>query len=281
MSNDSEGTTSMPHQHASTRIPWVIQYLVAHRGALRRSVWLRAGVMGLSFFATLILPFLTTLASAWLAIGALALLLVSGVTASDDLMAAVVFGAAGVGAVAPILIVGWPTYDCLMQLGLSWLPGRARLSSNLIAELPQWGSEIAVHDLPMMDYLTMGAIGHPHAIRLVLKGYLEGLVALAAMIEQRPAWRTRSVVMVSHFFAHGRMLQRFGFDVQPVSAWDRARFALARDRLSIEHWILTGEERRVRVEDLRRASITAVELTTVAPQLLQQAQRLDRSEAAA
>ncbi len=281
MSNDAEGTTSMPHQHASARIPWVIQYLVAHREALRRSVWLRAGVMGLSFLATLILPFLTTLVSAWLAIGALALLLVSGVTASDDLMAAVVFGAAGVGAVAPILIVGWPTYDCLMQLGLSWLPGRARLSSNLIAELPQWGSEIAVHDLPMMDYLTMGAIGHPHAIRLVLKGYLEGLVALAAMIEQRPAWRTRSVVMVSHFFAHGRMLQRFGFDVQPVSAWDRARFALARDRLSIEHWILTGEERRVRVEDLRRASITAVELTTVAPQLLQQAQRLDRSEAAA
>lgn len=257
----------MPPQHTSARIPRVIRYLVAHREALRRSAWLRAGVMGLSFLVTLILPFLTTLASAWLAIGALALLLVSGVTASDDLMAAVVFGAAGVGAVAPILIMGWPTYDCLMQLGLSWLPGRVRLSSNLIAELPQWGSEIAVHDLPMMDYLTMDAIGHPHAIRLVLKGYLEGLIALAAMIEQRPAWRTRSVVMVSHFFAHGRMLQRFGFDVQPVSAWDRARFALAHDRLSIEHWILTGEERRIRAEDLRRASITAMQLTAVSPRL--------------
>ena len=79
--------------------------------------------------------------------------------------------------------------------------------------------------------------------------------------------RTRSVVMVSHFFAHGRMLQRFGFDVQPVSAWDRARFALAHDRLSIEHWILTGEERRIRAEDLRRASITAMQLTAVSPRL--------------
>lgn len=271
----------MSHQRSSVRIPRVIRYLVAHRAALRRRAWLRVVVMGLSFGATLILPFLTTLAGAWLAIGVLALLLVNGVTVSNDLMAAGVFGAALICAVAPILMMGWPTYDCLMQLGLSWLPGRVRLSSNLIAELPQWGSEINVHDLPMMDYLTMDAIGHPQATRLVLKGYLEGLVALAALIEQRPAWRSRSVVMTSHFFAHGRLLQRFGFDVQPVSAWDRARFLLARDRLAIEHWILTGKDRGIRVEDLRRASITARGLIAASPILIQKAQRLDKSEAAA
>lgn len=271
----------MSHQRSSARIPRVIRYLVAHRAALRRRAWLRVVVMGLGFVATLILPFATTLACAWLAIGVLALLLVNGVTVPNDLVAAGVFGAALIGAMAPILMMGWPTYDCLMQLGLSWLPGRVRLSSNLIAELPQWGSEINVHDLPMMDYLTMDAIGHPQATRLVLKGYLEGLVALAALIEQRPAWRSRSVVMISHFFAHGRLLQRFGFDVQPVSAWDRARFLLARDRLAIEHWILTGKDRGIRVEDLRRASITAVNLLAATPHLIQQAQRLDKSEAAA
>ncbi len=274
MSNESNGSMPLPYQRSSARIPRVIRYLVAHRAALRRRAWLRVVVMGLGFVATLILPFATTLACAWLAIGVLALLLVNGVTVSNDLVAAGVFGAALIGAVAPILMMGWPTYDCLMQLGLSWLPGRVRLSSNLIAELPQWGSEINVHDLPMMDYLTMDAIGHPQATRLVLKGYLEGLVALAALIEQRPAWRSRSVVMISHFFAHGRLLQRFGFDVQPVSAWDRARFLLARDRLSIEHWMLTGEERPIRVEDLRRASIAAERLVTVAPRLIEWSQEL-------
>ncbi len=271
----------MMQQRSSARIPQVVRYLLGHREALRRRAWLRVLVMGLSFVATLILPFLTTLACAWLAIGVLALLLVNSVPVSNDLMAAGVFGAALIGAVAPILMMGWPTYDCLMQLGLSWLPGRVRLSSNLIAEMPQWGSEINVHDLPMMDYLTMDVLGHPQATRLVLKGYLEGLVSLAGLIKQRPAWRSRSVVMISHFFAHGRILQRFGFEVQPVSAWDRARFVLARDRLAIEHWMLTGEERGIRVEDLRRASITAVDLITVAPQLIRQAQRLDKSEAVA
>ena len=280
MSNESNGSMPLPYQRSSARIPRVIRYLVAHRAALRRRAWLRVVVMGLSFGATLILPFLTTLASAWLAIGVLALLLVNGVTVSNDLVAAGVFGAALIGAMAPILMMGWPTYDCLMQLGLSWLPGRARLSSNLVAELPQWGSEINVHDLPMMDYLTMDAIGHPQATRLVLKGYLEGLVSLARLIEQRPAWRSRSVVMISHFFAHGRLLLRFGFDVQPVSAWDRARFLLARDRLSIEHWILTGKMRRFRVEDLRRASIRAEGLLVVASELIEQAHRLDKPEPA-
>ena len=80
--------------------------------------------------------------------------------------------------------------------------------------------------------------------------------------------------MTSHFFAHGRLLLRFGFDVQPVSAWDRARFLLARDRLSIEHWMLTGEERPIRVEDLRRASIAAERLVTVAPRLIEWSQEL-------
>lgn len=110
----------------------------------------------------------------------------------------------------------------------------------------------------------------------MLTGHLEGLVALGALTEQRSAQRARSVAMVSHFIAHGRKLQRFCFDVQPVPTQDRARFALARVRLAISYLNLIGEERSIRVGDLLRTSSPATLPAVVAPEQTESGQMYGR-----